>query len=189
MTSGGSGSSPSTAASASGSPVVSSFRCVSLTTKPEGQVTSAQTVPNSATPTTGSSAHSQNSTSSSSISGGAIGGIVVGSIIGGALIGALILVLYNRSKQPVQAARSMEDGQLKSDQSGTVEKMDPYTPTELASGRLQYPENLEPEVSGNLERSWVTLMYLNSEVQIGKIFCCAAVQFSHYKLFKYFVTD
>jgi len=46
----------------------------------------------------------------------------------------------------------MEDGQVKFDKSGVGEKMDPDTPTELASGRLQYPADLE-QVSGNLERS------------------------------------
>jgi hypothetical protein len=115
-----------------------------LTIETDGTVTSTSRIITGEYSTAGTS---QTSTPSSSISPGAIGGIVVGSIIGGALVGALVLFLYSRSKRPALSAKTIEDGQPEVGKSGLVAMKEP---TEVASGRLRYPDNLEREVSGNL---------------------------------------
>ena len=130
---------------------VSSLPRNTLMSKPEGPVMSASPVITGEN-TVVSSLQTSASTSSSSLSSGVIGGIVVGFLVGGALIGGLVLVFFSRFKRSTtQGARTMEDGQLDSPKSEAM--LENTEPAEVASGRLRHPENVDPQVSGNLRES------------------------------------
>jgi hypothetical protein len=145
---GNSAGSPTSSATSSLASSVSSYYRLHVYEQTDGIATSSTSSVITGEYSTGGT--SQTPTTSSSISPGAIGGIVVGSILGGALVGALVLVLYNRSKRPVTAAKTIEDGPPEVAKSSVAAMKEP---TEVASGRLRYPDNLEREVSGNLSEA------------------------------------